>query len=246
MRESILSSDLSSLGKLYLIPTSLGQQDYAWVLPSQVIAKIKQLNYFVVENEKTARHFLATIQHPTPIRQLHLTVLDEHTAKNTLDSIMLPLLSGHDMAVISEAGCPAIADPGADLVQLAQLKSIKCIPLVGPSSIIMSLMASGLNGQQFAFYGYLPAEKKQRIAKILTLEVESKQKNQTQIFIETPYRNQHLFEDLITHCADHTMICVAKNISLSDESIKTLSAKRWRQEDTPELHKQPCIFLILA
>lgn len=241
-----MSSDAAKQGKLYLVPTSLGQLDYQWVLPNQVTQKIHQLSYFVVENEKTARQFLASIQHPIPIRQLNFTVLDEHTPKSALEDMLTPLLSGFDVGVISEAGCPAIADPGADLVQLAQMKSIACVPLVGPSSIILSLMASGLNGQQFAFHGYLPAEKSQRIDKIIALESESKQKKQTQIFIETPYRNQYLFQDLISNCRDNTMICVAKNISLSDEWIVTKWVRDWRRTDMPELQKQPSIFLMLA
>jgi 16S rRNA (cytidine1402-2'-O)-methyltransferase len=241
-----LSNQAVKLGKLYLVPTSLGQQNYEWVLPIQVTQKIHQLNHFVVENEKTARQFLANIQHSTPIRQINFTVLDEHTLPSALEDMLTPLFSGFDVGVLSEAGCPAIADPGADLVQLAQRKSITCVPLVGPSSIILSLMASGLNGQQFAFHGYLPAEKSQRIEKITALETESKQKKQTQIFIETPYRNQHLFQDLISNCRDETRLCVAKNISLSDEWIVTKTVKNWRQSEMPELHKQPAIFLLLA
>ena len=244
MKESKLSS--SGLGTLYLIPTTLGQQDYGWVLPSQVIETVHRLHFFVVENEKSARHFLASIKHPTPIRELNFELLDEHTQTNQLTQLITPLLHGDSVALISEAGCPAIADPGANLVELAQSKGIKIKPLVGPSSIVMSLMASGLNGQQFAFYGYLPVEKQQRIMKIQALEAESRLKNQTQIFIETPYRNEHLFQDLISHCANNTRICIAKNISLADESIMTKSAHEWRKTDIPDLHKQPTIFLILA
>jgi 16S rRNA (cytidine1402-2'-O)-methyltransferase len=241
-----MSSSAPASAKLLLVPTWLGAQPADHFLPRHVIQQIHQLQYFVVENEKSARHFLTAIQHPTPIRELHFSTLNEHSSAADLQQLMQPLLQGHQLGVLSEAGCPAVADPGADLVKIAQAHGIQVQPLIGPSSILLSLMASGLNGQQFCFYGYLPVEKELRIKKIIELEQESKVKHQTQIFIEAPYRNQHLFADLLATCKANTYLCVAKNITMSDEWIVSKTIQKWKQQAAPELHKQATIFLLLG
>lgn len=177
------------------------------------------------------------------IQDLTLQILDKHTPVNVLDSLLWPIYAGNDMGLLSEAGCPAIADPGANLVRIAHEKRIQVVPLVGPSSILLALMASGLNGQCFCFHGYLPIDKMSCIKKIIQIELESFKLNQTQIFIETPYRNKKLFELLITHCQISTRLCIASNLTMQDETVKTRSIKDW-QTNLPDLEKKPTVFLL--
>lgn len=234
------------LGTLYLIPITLGEDNVHQVLPEHVIKVAQNITNFVVESEKSARHFLGQIKTLKPVRELDLHLLNEHTDHKDLPALLAPLLAGHNVGLMSDAGCPAVADPGAKLVQLAHKKGIKVVPLVGPSSILLSLMASGLNGQQFAFLGYLPVEKLQRNQKLKEIEKRSLSHNETQLFIETPYRNQAMLEAILQTCQANTQLCVACDVSLSSESIVTKSIAAWRTSAPINLHKRPCLFLLLA
>lgn len=229
-----------------MIPVTLGDDNISQVLPAEVISLAQRLEIFVVENEKTARHFLGTIKNNKPVRELQLMVLNEHTTDKELPGLLAPLLTGKDVGLMSEAGCPGIADPGARLAELAHRKGIKVMPLVGPSSILLSLMASGFNGQRFTFLGYIPAEKAARIQRLKEIEKNSGKSQETQIFIETPYRNQHLLEDILAHCNPASRLCVACNISLNDEFIKSKTIADWKKTVLPDLHKKPTVFLLLA
>ncbi len=231
-------------GKLYLIPTPISPTDIAWVMPQLVQQRVGAIQHFVVEHPKTARQFLKKINSQYALQSLQLQELNEHTHEKDLQNLLEPLLEGHDVGLLSEAGCPAIADPGAGLIRLAHQHNIRVIPFVGPSSISMALMASGLNGQCFAFHGYLPIESNARIEKILSLEKLSIQQDQTQIFIETPYRNQKLLEQLAKTCAETTQLCIASHITASNETITTKTIRQWRITPPPNLHKIPSIFLL--
>lgn len=235
-----------ALGTLYFIPVTLGDDNIQHVLPHDVINITRGLNRFIVENEKTARHFLATIQHPKPIRELSFRTLNTNTPDNTLPELLEAVLAGESVGLMSEAGCPGIADPGAKLAWLAQQKGIRVAPLVGPSSILLGLMASGLNGQRFAFLGYLPSDKHARIQQLREIEKRAKTINETQIFIETPFRNQHMLEDLLATCHQSTKLCIASQISLPDELIVTKTIHQWKQKPLPDIHKKPTVFLLLA
>lgn len=235
----------NKFGTLYFIPVTLGNDEINAVLPTDVLNIARQLDEFIVENEKTARHFLSLIKHPKPIREISLKPLNEHTTEKDLPALLAHLLAGKNVGLMSEAGCPGIADPGAKLAALAHQKGIRVAPLVGPSSILLSLMASGLNGQRFTFLGYLAADKQSRINQIKEIEKKSRTQ-ETQIFIETPYRNQHLLEDILTTCNGETKLCIARNISLSDEYIVTKRIREWKQLALPDLHKKPTVFLLLA
>jgi 16S rRNA (cytidine1402-2'-O)-methyltransferase len=235
-----------AFGTLYLIPVTLGDDSIDQVLPINVLNIARQLETFVVENEKTARHFLSTIKTNKPVRELQLLTLNEHTQDKALPELLQPLLNGQDIGLMSEAGCPGIADPGAKLAELAHRKGIRVMPLVGPSSILLALMASGLNGQSFRFLGYIPADKATRILRLKDIEKISAKQHETQIFIETPYRNQHLLEDILAHCQAETRLCVACDISLPDEFIKTKTIAEWKRSSLPDLHKKPTVFLLLA
>ncbi len=232
-------------GTLYFIPVTLGEDNITKVLPAEVVAIAQQLDEFIVENEKTARHFLSAIKHSKPIRDLLLKPLNEHTSDKELPALLNSLMAGKDVGLMSEAGCPGIADPGAKLAALAHQKGIRVTPLVGPSSILLSLMASGLNGQRFTFLGYLPSDKAARVIQLKEIEKRSKQQ-ETQIFIETPYRNQHMLEDILNTCNGETRLCIACNISCSDELIITKRVKEWKTSVLPDLHKKPTVFLLLA
>ncbi len=228
---------------LYLIPVTLGETAIERVLPEynrQVIAGIR---HYVVENIRSARRFLRLSNPDIVIDELTFMTLDEHTHIEEISSMLTPLREGKPMGIISEAGCPAIADPGADLVAIAQRESLPVIPLVGPSSILLSLMASGFNGQSFAFNGYLPVEPAERTRKIRQLEQRVYQENQTQIFIETPYRNHKMIEELVRTCRPGTRLCVACDISCENEEIHTRTMSQWRNAKY-DLHKRPAIFLI--
>ena len=240
---------MQKLGTLYLIPVTMGADNITKVLPPEVVAIAQQLETFVVENEKTARHFLSAIKTNKQVRELVLNTLNEHTTDQELPALLKPLLAGIDVGLMSEAGCPGIADPGAKLAQLAHQKGIRVSPLVGPSSILMGLMASGLNGQRFTFLGYIPADKAARIQRLKEIERISGKNHETQIFIETPYRNQHLFEDILAQCQSNTKLCIACNISLEDEFILTKTIAEWnimQKNSLPDLHKKPTVFFILS
>lgn len=232
-------------GVLYLIPTTLGESEIAWVIPEYVKKIASTLDTFIVEHPKTARQFLKQIGTSTPLQNLQLLTLDEHTKSEQLLALLQPVLAGKNVGLISEAGCPAVADPGANLVRLAHERNIKVVPLVGPSSILLSLMASGLNGQRFTFHGYLPVDKQARGQKIQELEIESRKQDQTQIFIETPYRNLQLFDALVQHCDKHTRLCIATDITTASESILTKKIADWKKQ-SPDIQKKPSIFLLYS
>jgi 16S rRNA (cytidine1402-2'-O)-methyltransferase len=235
-----------SLGTLYMVPVTLGDDNLSFVIPADVIQIVKGLEYFVVENEKSARRFLGTVKSNKPVRELNFQLLNEHTAEKDLPELIAPLLAGHNVGMLSEAGCPGIADPGATLAALAHRKGIKVSPLVGPSSILLSLMASGFNGQQFTFLGYLPSDKAARVTKLKEIEKQSERLNETQIFIETPYRNQHMLEDILASCNANTKLCIARNVSLEAELVVSKTIAEWKKNALPDLHKQPTVFLLIA
>ena len=240
----------TAYGTLYLIPVTLGDDDIVALLPASlppdVIKFAQTLEHFVVESEKPARQFLSAIKTAKPVRELTLNLLNEHTLDKDVAGLLSPLLAGKDVGLMSDAGCPGIADPGAKLVALAHQKGIKVVPFVGPSSILLSLMASGLNGQQFAFLGYLPVEKQARNLRLKEIEKRSQTHNETQIFIETPYRNQHMLEAILSSCNANTRLCIASQVSLQDELIVTKRISEWKQNTLPDLHKKPTVFLLLV
>jgi 16S rRNA (cytidine1402-2'-O)-methyltransferase len=228
---------------LYLIPVTLGDTSIESVLPSYNKCIILEIKYFIVEDIRSARRFLKKVDKDIDIDQLNFFPLNKHTSTNDISGYLKPLQEGNSMGVISEAGCPAVADPGADVVAIAQRNNLKVVPLVGPSSIILSVMGSGFNGQSFAFHGYLPVEPGDRTRRIKELEQRVYSENQTQLFIETPYRNNKMAEDIIKSCRTTTRLCIAANITCPDEYIKTKSVKEWIGK-LPDLSKKPCIFLI--
>jgi 16S rRNA (cytidine1402-2'-O)-methyltransferase len=230
-------------GILYLIPAPLGLGDIAWAIPPAVRQHISGLGHFIVEHPKTARQFLKQIGCILPIQTIKMEVLDEHTRVTEFEKLLAPVLAGNDTGLLSEAGCPAIADPGAGLVRLAHQKNIRIRPLVGPSSILLALMASGLNGQRFVFHGYLPVEPDRRAKTLVQLEKDSIARDQTQIFIETPYRNEKLLESILHTCRDGTVLCVASNLTQAGETISTRTVNDWKQV-LPDLHNQPAVFLL--
>lgn len=231
-------------GYLYLIPVPIDQNDRESVLLEKHRKIVEHLDYFIVENEKTARFYLGALDLHKPINQLHFEVLTQTTTPEDIRHYLTPLLEGFDIGLLSESGCPGVADPGSKVVALAHQKNIKVIPMTGPSSIILALMASGLNGQQFKFHGYLPSEKEDRIKKIITIENESNKYHETQIFIETPYRNQHIFNDMIDKLQDKTKLCIALDMTSENEFILTKSIKDWKRETAPDLKNKPCVFLL--
>lgn len=231
-------------GSLYLIPVPLGaNSDINTVIPEQAIRLAATLRTFIVEHPKTARQFLKQTGTAIPLQEIRTLRLDEHTHHEELEGLLQPLLAGEDVGLLSEAGCPAVADPGANLVRLAHSRNIRVIPLVGPSSILLSLMASGLNGQSFAFLGYLPAEKMARVKKIAEIELVSQRFNQTQIFIETPYRNNQLLQDLLETCDTKTELCVASDLTLTSEQVMTKCIGEWKN-NPPDYNKRPTVFLL--
>ena len=234
------------LGTLYLIPVTLGDDMVQHVIPDYVLNVARNLETFVVESEKSARHFLSTIKTIKPVRELNLHLLNEHTDMKVLPDLLAPLLAGQNVGLMSDAGCPAVADPGAQFVQMAHKKGIRVVPMVGPSSILLSLMASGLNGQQFAFLGYLPVEKLQRNQKLKEIEKRSASHKETQLFIETPYRNQAMMDAILQSCHEQTQLCIACDVSLPSEMIVTKSIASWKTSPPIDIHKRPCLFLILA
>ncbi|CAH0336700.1 Ribosomal RNA small subunit methyltransferase I [Flavobacterium sp. CECT 9288] len=233
----------TSLGKLYLIPTTMGDCDPMDVFPQTIKRNIELLDYYIVENDKTARKSIKLVCPEKKQADLTLYVLNKHTETKEHLEFIKPLLEGHSMGLMSEAGCPGVADPGAVIVKLAHEKGIQVVPLVGPSSILLAMMASGMNGQSFTFHGYLPIEKDEKKSSLKTLERISFEKNQSQIFIETPYRNNKLLEDLIQILHPETHLCIATDITLPTEYIKTKKIAAWKKE-TIDLHKRPTIFII--
>lgn len=230
-------------GKLYLIPTRLGDNPPLEVLPISIKRTIEDLDYYIVENEKTARRFIKRVSPGKSQPSLKLQVLNKYTTETERNTFLNDCLEGVSIGLLSEAGCPAIADPGADIVSLAHQMDIRVIPLVGPSSILLALMGSGMNGQSFTFNGYLPIDKSERKAKLKTLERLSLEHNQAQIFIETPYRNMKMLEDLANTLHRNTRICVACDLTLPTEFIKTLTANDWKH-NKEDFHKRPAIFII--
>jgi 16S rRNA (cytidine1402-2'-O)-methyltransferase len=238
-------------GTLFLIPNTLGETEaLAHVLPEQVQQITSQLDYFVAENAKTARAFLKLVgaRHPLckPMQEIRIAELNVNTPAAALAELLAPLLAGQDGGLVSEAGVPAVADPGADLVRLAHQHGIPVRPLVGPSSLLLAVMASGLNGQSFAFNGYLPTDAAQRDKRIKELEQRSRKEKQTQLFIETPYRNAAMLEALTAACAPGTLVCVATDLSLPLETIRTMTAAQWKAAKAPDFHKKPTVFLLLG
>jgi 16S rRNA (cytidine1402-2'-O)-methyltransferase len=231
------------LGTLYLIPAPLGDAPLDTVLPEHTRHVAAGLDIFVVENAKTARQILKLIGTAKPLQELTLLTLNEHTRANELDALLQPLLSGKDVGLLSEAGCPAVADPGADLVSLCHKRGVRVVPFTGPSSLLLALMASGLGGQRFAFHGYLPVEKSARAQKLRELEKQSRQLDQTQLFIEAPYRNDKLLADMAETLAPETLVCVACDLTLPTESVATRPVSDWKGK-LPELDRRPTVFLI--
>lgn len=232
-------------GKLYLIPSPLGDNDPAEVIPGPVLASLTGFRTFVVEEIRTARRYLSRAGLKGRIDGLEFHELNEHTDQATVESYLRLFDNGNDVALISEAGLPAVADPGAQLVALAHRHGIEVIPAVGPSSLMLALMASGLNGQSFAFCGYIPAKTDERRSRLKTLEKVSGQLKQTQIIIETPYRNDALFADILAVCSPSVRVCVAANITMPDAYIKTKKVSEWKKEGLV-IGKRPCVFLLLS
>lgn len=230
-------------GKLYLIPTTLGENNPDDVLPQTVKRAIDFIGTYIVENEKTARKFIKAI-HPEKVQaDLKISLLNKRTEATEHKAMLSPCLNGENIGLMSEAGCPGVADPGAVIVKLAHENGIQVVPLVGPSSILLAMMASGMNGQSFAFNGYLPIDKGEKKSALKSFENLSNSKNQSQIFIETPYRNNKLMEDLVQTLQPNTLLCIAADITLPTEYIKTLRVADWKKTKV-DLHNRPTIFII--
>ena len=215
-------------------------------MPSAVCDQAAELRHFVAENAKSARAFLKSLPCKSPLQEIAITELNEHTPPSAIPALLEPLLAGHDVGLVSEAGCPAVADPGALLVAQAHDRGIRVAPLIGPSSILLALMGSGLSGQNFAFHGYLPAKEDQRHKSIVALEKDSRAEKRTQIFIETPYRNLKLFQALLAGCSPRTRICVASDLTLESQLIVTRTVVEWKKIGQPEIDRRPTVFLLQA
>lgn len=229
---------------LYLLPVTLGDTAIDKVLPAYNAGIIREIKHFIVEDVRSARRFLKKVDREIDIDTLSFYPLNKHTSPEDISGYLNPLAEGHSMGVISEAGCPAVADPGADVVAIAQRRNLKVVPLVGPSSIILSVMASGFNGQSFAFHGYLPIEPNERSKRLKELEGRIYSEHQTQLFIETPYRNHKMLDDILKACRPQTKLCIAANITCEGEYIKTRTVEEWKGTALPDLSKIPCIFLL--
>lgn len=236
---------MSAYGTLYLLPVGLGECNLEDVLPKRNLDLIKTLTYFVAENAKEARAFLKQCAYPE-ISRAQLSLINQHVKIDELTSFLEPLLQGNNMGLMSDAGCPGIADPGAEIIKLAHKKGIKVVPLVGPSSIVLSIMASGFNGQNFAFNGYLPIDKVERAKRIKELETICVKFKQAQFFIETPYRNGNVFEDLLKTLQPTSLLLVATNITLIDECIQVKPISVWKKSTTPDFLKKPTVFGIYS
>ncbi|WP_297093639.1 SAM-dependent methyltransferase [uncultured Draconibacterium sp.] len=232
------------MATLYLVPNVLADGDWQTVLPAQVEPILTNTKYFIVENIRTARRFMKQVNREINIDECTFYEINKRTNAADLPRFLMPINEGHNVAVLSEAGCPGVADPGADVVKIAHKKGIKVVPIVGPSSILLALMASGMNGQNFAFKGYLPVKPQERVKELQSLERTIKSSRQTQIFIETPYRNNQLVSDILKGCSPSTLFCIAANITGENEFIQTKSIQDWKKAGVPDLHKQPVIFLL--
>jgi 16S rRNA (cytidine1402-2'-O)-methyltransferase len=235
-----------SAGRLYLIPASLGGGLWQATVPPLVRDTVCGLDYFIVENARSARAELKRLGIGRPLQSIEIREIPRDCKRQQAEELFAPVCNGRCAGLISEAGCPAVADPGADLVRLAHRRSIRVVPLVGPSSILLALMASGLNGQRFAFHGYLPIPEPARRAAIAELEAESRRRGQTQVFIETPYRNATLFRTLIETCFGATLLCLATRLTLEGENIATRSIAEWKASPMPAIEREPTVFLLLA
>ncbi len=235
--------EIFRMAKLYLIPTTLGDTTIERVLPPDLSLLISSIPVFIVENIRTARRFLKKVNQAIVIDDLTFFELNQHTDKKEISRFLEPIKNGLDIGIISEAGCPAVADPGADVVKLAHTKDIQVVPLVGPSSILMALMASGMSGQNFAFNGYLPIRNPEKAQQIKFLEKRMQIEGQTQIFIEAPYRNAQLLDDLLKNCDPQTMLCIAADITLDTEFIQAKPVLYWKTH-IPDIQKRPAIFMI--
>ena len=233
-------------GKLHLLPTLLGETAWQDVLPDTTRTIACSLRHFVVENAKTARAALKWLGHPVPLRELAIEQLPEPLKPADIERLLAPLQAGTDVGLMSEAGCPGVADPGALLVRRAHELGIPVKPLVGPSSLLLALMASGLDGQRFAFHGYLPQREPERAQRIQELEKESRQKHQTQLFIETPYRNETLLDALLKTCRPDTLLCIATDLTLASESVATRRIVDWRRHARTDFSRRPTVFLLLS
>lgn len=238
---------MSQLGKLILLPVALSDAPQGTDhLPQLTIQQFHELEYFIVERAKSARQFLKRIRHPRPINTLHLSELNEHTDEKEWPKLLEPIKHGFSVGLFSEAGCPAVADPGAKLVRLAHQYQIPVVPLTGPSALLLALMASGLNGQHFTFHGYVPVPTSLRDQRLLELEYRSKQQQETQILIETPYRNQALYDSLTRTLKPLTWMTIAYDLTGENEWIRTMTIRQWRQTEKPDITQKPCMFLFLA
>jgi 16S rRNA (cytidine1402-2'-O)-methyltransferase len=232
-------------GRLYIIPAPLSDSDISGSIPERVKEVVRSLKYFVVEDLRTARRYISRLKTDTPIDELNFSLLNEHTDMKTVSPLLSPVFQGHDLGLLSDAGMPCIADPGEELVRIAHSGGITVVPLTGPSSIFLALAASGLSGEKFSFEGYLPAKTPDLIRALRRLEQQSRQENQSKIFIETPYRSVRIFETILNVCSPETLVCVACNITAADEFIKTAKVGEWRK-NVPELNRKPCIFILQA
>ncbi|MDJ1492652.1 SAM-dependent methyltransferase [Cytophagaceae bacterium DM2B3-1] len=232
-------------GKLYLIPTVLAPDTSTRVLSPQIKEVITQLDYFFAEELRTARRFISELQTGRRIESMTFYELNKNTPESETTQQLKIILEGKDAGILSEAGCPGVADPGNVAVRWAHQQGVQVVPLIGPSSILLALMASGMNGQSFVFHGYLPIDQAQRIKSLKNIEKETIQKKQTQIFMETPYRNNSLLKDILQSCQPQTLLCIATQVTAPDEMIVTKTVKQWNA-DKPDLHKKPTIFLLYA
>ena len=229
-------------GTLYLVPTGLGGEVIP-LLPAATIEAILRTGRFIAENPKTARAFLKAVGYPRALQDVPIGTLNEHTPRASLDALLAPVLEGSDCALLSEAGCPAVADPGAELVRMAHAAGVKVKPLVGPSALLLAIMASGLNGQRFAFHGYLPVDRAARAQAIAALERQSEKDGEAQLFIEAPYRNDAVLESLLASCRPDTLLCIAADLTLESEDVRTRTIAQWKKEK-PALNRRPAVFLI--
>jgi len=236
-----LSEQRAGKGTLYLIPVALGGEDARSVLPPATLEVARGLDTFIAENAKSARAFLKAIGHPRPLQELGFHLLDEHTSEADIEPLIALLLKGENCGLVSEAGCPAVADPGAALVRRAHEAGVRVAPLVGPSSILLALMASGMDGQRFAFQGYLPVDKAERARRLK--ELEQRARDETQIFIETPYRNAAMLQSLLEHCRGDTLLCIAADLTLPAGSVTTRAISEWKKKP-PALDRRLVVFLL--
>lgn len=240
-----MTASHQKVGKVYLLPTVIADDTIEQTLPPSVKATANKLKYFLVENVRTARRFLSALDIAKPIQDLHFEVLNKRTPEEGLSKLFLPVMQGNDIGIMSESGCPGVADPGAIAVNYAHEQNIEVVPLVGPSSFLLALMASGFNGQSFVFHGYLPIDRGERAKVLKQLEKQAQERHQTQMFMETPYRNNQLLEAILKNCKNSTKLCIAKGVTSASEYIKTMNIQAWKR-NKPDLHKVPAVFLMHA